>query len=59
MAGRHIYRKLLVVSELFRQQNILYDADTRNILNSIMSLCQAHISRLFVARRDETLSLGQ
>jgi hypothetical protein len=43
VAGRQIYRKLLVVSELFRQQTILYHADTRSIPDRIVSLCQAHI----------------
>jgi hypothetical protein len=39
----HIYQKLLVVSELVRQQTILYYADTRSIPDRIVSLCQAHI----------------
>jgi IS5 family transposase len=42
-AGRHIYQKLLVISELVRQQTILYDADSRSIPDRIVSLCQAHI----------------
>ena len=42
-AGRHIYQKLLVISELFRQQTILYHADSRSIPDRIVSLCQAHI----------------
>jgi hypothetical protein len=42
-AGRHIYQKLLVVSELVRQQTILYHADSRSIPDRIGSLCQAHI----------------
>ena len=42
-AGRHIYQKLLVVSELVRQQTILYHADRRSIPDHIVSLCQAHI----------------
>jgi hypothetical protein len=42
-AGRHIYQKLLVVSELVRQQTILYHADRRSIPDRIVSLCQAHI----------------
>jgi hypothetical protein len=42
-AGRHIYQKLLVVSELVRQQAILYHADSRSIPDRIVSLCQAHI----------------
>ena len=42
-AGRHIYQKLLVISELVRQQTILYHADSRSIPDRIVSLCQAHI----------------
>ena len=42
-AGRHIYQKLLVISELVRQQTILYHADNRSIPDRIVSLCQAHI----------------
>ena len=42
-AGRHAYQKLMVVSELFRQQNILYHSETRSIPDRIVSLCQAHI----------------
>jgi hypothetical protein len=42
-AGRHIYQKLLVVSELVRQQTILYHADSRSIPDRIVSLYQAHI----------------
>jgi IS5 family transposase len=42
-AGRHVYQKLLVVSELVRQQTILYHADSRSIPNRIVSLFQSHI----------------
>jgi len=42
-AGRHWYHKLLVVSELVRQQKILYHSDSRSIPNRIVSLFQAHI----------------
>lgn len=42
-AGRHWYQKLLVVSELVRQQRILYHSDSRSIPNRIVSLYQAHI----------------
>ena len=42
-AGRHIYKKLLVVSELVRQQTILYQADSRSIPDRIVSLFQSHI----------------
>jgi hypothetical protein len=42
-AGRRIYQKLLVISELVRQQTILYHADSRSIPDRIVSLCQTHI----------------
>lgn len=42
-AGRHIYQKLLVVSELVRQQTILYHAESRSIPDRIVSLYQSHI----------------
>jgi IS5 family transposase len=42
-AGRNTYQKLLVVSELVRQQTILYHADSRSIPDRIVSLYQAHI----------------
>jgi hypothetical protein len=42
-AGRYWYRKLLVVSELVRQQRILYHSDSRSIPHRIVSLYQAHI----------------
>lgn len=42
-AGRHWYQKLLVVSELFRQQRVLYHSDHRSIPDRIVSLVQAHI----------------
>ena len=42
-AGRYVYQKLLVVSELVRQQNILYHSDNRSIPDRIVSLRQAHV----------------
>ena len=42
-AGRHVYQKLLVVSELVRQQTILYHSDNRSIPDRIVSLSQSHV----------------
>ncbi|WP_233130368.1 IS5 family transposase [Synechococcus sp. 1G10] len=42
-AGSHWYHKLLVVSELVRQQKILYHSDTRSIPDRVVSLFQSHI----------------
>jgi IS5 family transposase len=42
-AGRHIYQKLLIDSEVVRQQTILDHADSRSIPDRIVSLFQSHI----------------
>jgi IS5 family transposase len=42
-AGRYGYQKLLLVSELVRQQTILEQSDSRSIPDHIVSLGQAHI----------------
>jgi IS5 family transposase len=42
-AGQYSYQKLLIVSELVRQQNILYYSDNRSIPDRIVNLSQAHI----------------
>jgi hypothetical protein len=42
-AGRHWHRKLLVASELVRQQRILYHSECRSIQDRMVSLTQPHI----------------
>ena len=42
-AGRPIFQKLLVVSELFRQQTILFHSESKSIPDRIVSLSQAHV----------------
>jgi hypothetical protein len=42
-AGRYPFQKLLVVSELVRQQMILFKSASRSIPIRIVNLCQAHI----------------
>ena len=42
-AGRYSYQKLLVLSGLIRQQNLLYHSDNRSIPYRIVSLSQAFI----------------
>jgi IS5 family transposase len=42
-AGRYAHQKLLVVSELVRQQNILDQSHIRSIDDRIVNLSQAHI----------------
>lgn len=40
---RHVYQKLLVVSELVRQQTILYQTDSKSVPGRIVSLFQSYI----------------
>ncbi len=39
----HLYRKLLVTSELYRQQQEMYDADSRRIDDRIVNLAKPHV----------------
>jgi transposase, IS5 family len=57
-AGRHWYRKLLVVSELVRQQRILYHSDSRSIPDRIVSLVQAYIRPIVGASPAAMLNLA-
>ena len=57
-AGRHIYQKLLVISELVRQQTILYHADSRSIPARIVSLCQAHVRPIVRGKARSNVEFG-
>ena len=57
-AGRHWYRKLLVVSELVRQQKILYRSDSRSIPDRIVSLYQAHIRPIVRGKARSSVEFG-
>lgn len=57
-AGRHWYRKLLVVSELVRQQKILYHSDSRSIPDRIVSLYQAHIRPIVRGKARSNVEFG-
>jgi hypothetical protein len=39
----HLYRKLLVTSELYRQQQEMYEADSRRIDDRIVNLAKPHV----------------
>jgi hypothetical protein len=41
--SRRLYRNLLVVRELYRQQRIMYDTNTRRIDDRIVSISQPHV----------------
>ena len=57
-AGRHWYRKLLVISELVRQQKILYHSDTRSIQDRIVSLTQPHIRPIVRGKTRNNVEFG-
>ncbi len=57
-AGRHCYHKLLVVSELVRQQKILYHSDNRSIPDRIVSLYQAHIRPIVRGKARSNVEFG-
>lgn len=57
-AGRHWYHKLLVVSELVRQQKVLYHSDSRSIPDRIVSLYQAHIRPIVRGKARSNVEFG-
>lgn len=58
VAGRHWHRKLLVVSELVRQQKILYRSDSRSIPDRIVSLYQSHIRPIVRGKARSNVEFG-
>jgi hypothetical protein len=56
-AGRHICQKLLVVSELVRQQTILYHSDIRSIPDRIVSFSSFMSGRSCLERHGVMLRL--
>jgi hypothetical protein len=57
-AGKYWYHKLLVVSELVRQQRILYHSDSRSIPDRIVSLFQAHIRPIVRGKARSNVEFG-
>lgn len=41
--GNHLYRKLLVTSEVYRQQQEMYDADSSRVADRIVNLPKPHV----------------
>ena len=57
-AGRAIYQKLLVVSELVRQQTILNHSESRIIPDRIVSLSQAHVRPIVRGKARSNVEFG-
>ena len=58
-AGSPIYQKLLVVSEIVRQQAIFYHSESKSVADRIVSLSQAYVRAIVVEKQDPTLNLEQ
>ena len=57
-AGRMIYQKLLLVSELVRQQTILYHSDNKSIPDHIVSLSQADVRPIVRGKARSNVEIG-
>ena len=57
-AGKHWYRKLLVISELVRQQSIMYYSESRSIPDRIVSLTQPHIRPIVRGKARSKVEFG-
>jgi IS5 family transposase len=54
----HCWRKLLVISELHRQQSILLDAKTRSMPHRIVNLVQSHIRPMVCGKARAAVVFG-
>lgn len=52
------YRKLLVIKEITRQQKIMYDNQTHQIENRIVSISQPHIRPILRGKEHESTEFG-
>ena len=53
-----LYRKLLVVSELYRQQKLMYDEKTHSIEDRIVSISQPHIRPIVRGKANAPVEFG-
>ena len=56
--GKELYRKLLVISELYRQQKLMYDENTHSIDNRIVSISQPHIRPIVRGKANTPVEFG-
>jgi transposase, IS5 family len=55
---KHLYRKLLVIHELYRQQQSMYDQQQHRIDNRIVSLSQPHIRPIVRGKAGTPVEFG-
>ena len=56
--GSHLYRKLLVASEVHRQQQEMYDADSRRIDDRIVNLSKPHVRPIVRGKAGKKTEFG-
>jgi hypothetical protein len=56
--SKHLYRKLLVIAELYRQQQAMYDQQQRRIDHRIVSLSQPHIRPIVRGKAGTSVEFG-
>lgn len=56
--GSHLYRKLLVTSEVYRQQQEMYDADSCRTANRIVNLAKPHVRPIVRGKAGKKTEFG-
>ena len=56
--GTELYRKLLVISELYRQQKQMYDKKTHSVEERIVSIAQPHLRPIVRGKEHKAVEFG-
>lgn len=56
--SRRLYRLLLVIKELFRQQQLMYDCQTHSVTDRIVSLHQPHVRPIVRGKAKSPVEFG-
>jgi IS5 family transposase len=58
LLGKDLYRKLLIISELYRQQKQMYDEKTHKVEDRIVSISQPHIRPIVRGKAGTPVEFG-
>jgi len=56
--GKELYKKLLVISELYRQQKLMYDGRTHKVEGRIVSISQPHLRPIVRGKSNAPVEFG-
>jgi hypothetical protein len=56
--SKDLYRKLLVISELYRQQKLMYDENTHKVEDRIVSISQPHLRPIVRGKANASVEFG-